>query len=69
MNENQVCKKRKCTSFEVKIEIIKKYTEQNITTSKLVKEYNAEIVDSIATNNPIEQDSDTEIEEQQDDNK
>ncbi|RMZ99076.1 hypothetical protein BpHYR1_026783 [Brachionus plicatilis] len=29
----------------------------------------AEIVDSIATNNPVKQDSDTEIEEQQDANK
>ncbi|RNA24552.1 hypothetical protein BpHYR1_030124 [Brachionus plicatilis] len=40
MNEKQVCKKRKCISLEVKIEIIKKHTEQKITTSKLAKEYN-----------------------------
>ncbi|RNA39971.1 tigger transposable element-derived 4 [Brachionus plicatilis] len=40
MNEKQVCKKRKCISLEVKIEIIKKHTEQKITTSKLAKVYN-----------------------------
>ncbi|RNA33229.1 hypothetical protein BpHYR1_014231 [Brachionus plicatilis] len=40
MNEKQVCEKRKCISLEVKIEIIKKNTEQKITTSKLAKEYN-----------------------------
>ncbi|RNA05691.1 hypothetical protein BpHYR1_021285 [Brachionus plicatilis] len=40
MNEKQVCKKRKCISLEVKIDIIKKHTEQKITTSKLAKEYN-----------------------------
>ncbi|RNA02285.1 hypothetical protein BpHYR1_053842 [Brachionus plicatilis] len=40
MNEKQVCKKRKFISLEVKIDIIKKHTEQKITTSKLAKEYN-----------------------------
>ncbi|RNA15504.1 hypothetical protein BpHYR1_026274 [Brachionus plicatilis] len=40
MNEIQVCKKRKCISLEVKIDIIKEHTEQKITTSKLAKEYN-----------------------------
>ncbi|RNA14148.1 hypothetical protein BpHYR1_010096 [Brachionus plicatilis] len=40
MNEKQDCKKRKCISLEVKTEIIKKHTEQKITTSKLAKEFN-----------------------------
>ena len=31
MNEKQVCKKRKCISFEVKIEIIKNHIGQKIT--------------------------------------
>ncbi|RNA05552.1 hypothetical protein BpHYR1_030856 [Brachionus plicatilis] len=39
MNEKQVCKKRKCMSLEVKIEIINKHTEQKITSPKLAKEY------------------------------
>ncbi|RNA10087.1 hypothetical protein BpHYR1_014498 [Brachionus plicatilis] len=43
------CKKRKCISLEVKIDIIKKHTEQKITTSKLAKEYNvnASIISTI----------------------
>ena len=39
MNEHQT-KKRKCISLEVKIEIIKKHKEENISTSKLAKHYN-----------------------------
>ncbi|RNA34951.1 hypothetical protein BpHYR1_021030 [Brachionus plicatilis] len=49
MNEKQVCKKRKCMSLKVKIEIIKKHTEQKITTSKLAKEYKVNATSTIST--------------------
>ncbi|RNA33139.1 tigger transposable element-derived 6-like [Brachionus plicatilis] len=68
--ENEEDQYKEIVSFEKKLDFDKfAYVsiDRNLAARGMLSE--AEIVDSIATNNPVEQDSDTEIEEQQDANK
>ncbi|RNA14071.1 hypothetical protein BpHYR1_006913 [Brachionus plicatilis] len=68
--KNEEDQYKEIASFEKKLDFDKfAYVSiySNLAARGMLSE--AEIVDSMATNNPVEQESDTEIEEQQDANK